>query len=178
VSAQGFCNETGLADFLSPDSVGPWTIDTNKTLTFWACKPLPTGEQDPAYYIYLRGRGVIYEEDIGNISCTVFPQPAIFPVLYHSSTDAFSTQEPIITSAHANTFSLFIEHAIITLAIGIQQAQTPSVNLVADSVGSFGLQAMGVGPYNQHTAYLPLYEAIIQGVLVDEVCAVSDSLRH
>jgi hypothetical protein len=30
---------------------------TGHVLSYWACRSMPNGEQDPAYYIYLRGRG-------------------------------------------------------------------------------------------------------------------------
>ena len=113
VAANGSCNDIGLADVTN--ALEYWTPDTTQTLTFWACKSLPIGGQDPAYYIYLRGRGVIYETVIGNITCSVGPiQPAVFPVTYQSSTRVFSTQEQISTSGPANTFSDLIEYAIFT----------------------------------------------------------------
>ena len=182
VNAQTYCNdsETGLADVPGiPGSVF-LTTDTDQTLTFGACKSLPTSEQGPAYYIYLRGRGKIYEKNIGNITCILSPaQPAIFPVTYQSSTHVFSTQdsstqESITTSAPAIAFSLFIEQAISILGIEVQQAQTAGVNLLAESAKVLGIQA-GFGHYEKNDKYLPLYGAMIQGILVDDVCPASNS---
>ena len=52
----------------------------NSTLGFWACKSPPNGSEEPAYFVYLRGRS-FYGAAIGNITCTVSPiKPAIFPV--------------------------------------------------------------------------------------------------
>lgn len=176
VIASGSCNEIGLADLPSLQNYSLPLSVTDQTLAFWACKSSPTGEQYPAHYIYLRGRGDNYEKNIGNISCTVPPiQPAIFPVMYQSSTRVFSTQEPITTSVPANTLSGVIEIAISVLGAAVLQAQTTSVNLVADSVDVLGKQAMGFGPSEQNEQYLPLYGAMIQGMLVDEVCIASNT---
>ena len=168
LATNGSCNEIGLADV--PNVLNYWTPDTNQTLTFWACKSLPTGEQETAYYIYLRGSGMIYEPVIGNITCTVYSiQPAVFPVTYQSSTRVFSTQEQISTSAPANTFSNFVEYAIFTLGGALREAQTISVNMIAGSVEGLGSQAMGFGLYEKKERYLPLFQAMIQGILVDQV---------
>jgi hypothetical protein len=146
VKAEGFCNETGQASVINLAPSYLLTLDTDQTLALWACKSLesPNGEQDQAYHIYLRGRGVTYEENIGNISCTVLIQPAIFPVTYQSSTRVFSTQEPIATSALApgDVFSELIDETLSVLSFTVQQAQTTSVNLVADSVDALGSQIM------------------------------------
>ena len=175
VAANGSCNEIGLADVANVLDYS--TPDTERTLAFWACKSLPTGQQDPAYYIYLRGRGKTYEKSIGNITCIVFPaQPALFPVMYQSSTRFFSTQERITTSPPAISFSLFIEQAISILGIEVQRAQTAGVNLIAESAKVLGIQA-GFGPYEKNEKYLPLYGAMIQGILVDDVCTASNSSR-
>jgi len=178
--AQGFCNETGLTDFMDmviEDRMvrTMQAISDIPQLIPWACKSLPTGEQDPDYYIYLRshqfGPGIADR----NISCAVSPiQPAIFPVRYQSSSRVFSTQEPIATSAPALNFD-FIEHAIWVLYLAVHLAQTPTVNLVAESAEALGSQA---GRYEASGKYLlPLYEAMIQGILVGDVCTASNSSR-
>ena len=174
VLVNGSCNEIGLTDvvtkYLMPD--------TSRTLAFWACKSImsiPTGEQYPAYYIYLRGRAV-YARAIGNISCTLFPiQPAVFPVTYQSSTGVFSTEERITASAPTENFSYLIEYALLVLRGVLQQAQTISVNLVASLVHDLGVQALELLPTEPDEQYLPLYEAMLQGILVDEVCTASNS---
>jgi hypothetical protein len=42
-------------------------------------------------------------------------------------------------------------------------------NLVAESIISFGAQSFGLTPYTKDEQYLRLYEAMIQGILVDQV---------
>jgi len=174
--AQGFCNETGLADFLHmpiEDYIVPMVYHNPHILTLWACKSLPTGEQDMHYYIYLRELGFYFGGGDLNISCTVSPiQPAMFPVTYQSSSHVFSTQEPSATSAPAINFN-FIEQAILALNLAVYLAQTATVNLVADSIEALGAQA---GQYEESGQYLlPLYKAMIQGILVDKVCTASNS---
>ena len=176
----GSCKETEQSNLdLVFGALPQTTLSTDQTLALWACKSSesPTGEQDPTYHIYLRGSGVNYEENIGNISCTVLMQPAIFPVTYQSSTGVFSTQEQITTSAlaHEDAFSDLVEEALFMLVIAAWQAQTTSVNLIADSVDALGYQAMGLRLEEQKEKYLPLYGAMIQGMLVDEVCIASST---
>ena len=171
VWVNGSCNEIGLTDVVTYYS----TPDTNGTLALWACESIPTGEQYPAYYIYLRGRAV-YARAIGNISCTLFPiQPAVFPVTYQSSTGVFSTEERITASAPTENFSYLIKYALLVLRGVLQQAQTISVNLVASLVHDLGVQALELLPTKPDEQYLPLYEAMLQGILVDEVCTASNS---
>jgi len=180
VSAQGFCNEIGLASFLGLESVA-MTTDTDRILIFWACKSTPSREQDPPptdYYIYLRGLGEIYEKSIGNISCVFNSmQLPIFPVTYQSTTRVFSTQERNTTSERPHNFDIFIEQALFILGTAVQQAQTTAGNLVASSVQDLGIMTLGVGLYAQDEMYLPLYEAMMQGMLVNEVCTASNSSR-
>ena len=173
VAANGSCNEIGLADVANVLDYS--TPDTERTLAFWACKSLPTGQQDPAYYIYLRGRGT-YEKEIGNISCTVSPiQPAVFPVTYQSSTGVFSTQERITTSIPANTFSDFIEYAILTFGNVLREAQTARANLAVSLIYVLGMQGSVTVPASLGAVeYLPLYEAMIQGILMDAVCTANN----
>jgi len=167
----GSCNEIGVTDVVA----SYWTSDTNGTLTLWACKYISTGEQYPAYYIYLRGRAD-YATTIGNISCNVSSiQPAIFPVTYQSSTGVFSTEERITASAPTEPFSDLIDDAIWNFQGVLQQAQTVSVNLVAALVQDLGVQVWKLPPGEQNEQYLRLYEAMIQGILVDEVCTASNS---
>ena len=171
VWVNGSCNEIGLTDVVTYYS----TPDTNGTLALWACESIPTGEQYPAYYIYLRGRGD-YATTIGNISCTVSPiQPAVFPVTYQSSTGFFTTEEQITASAPAEIFSDLIEDAIWVFQALLQQAQTVSVNLVAALVQELGVQDFKLPQDEQNEQYLRLYQAMIQGILVDEVCTANNS---
>ena len=176
LTANGSCNEIGQADVLTDVTDFP-TANTKATLTFWACKSSSTAEQDLSYQIYLRGR-VAYAPEIGNISCTVSPiQPAVFPVIYQSSTGFFSTdsQAPINTSAPANTFSDLVERAINSLGAIIQQGQTIQNNLVVAAVEDLILQNLRQSYYQQNEQFLPLYEAMIRGILVDQVRTASNS---
>ena len=144
------------------------TLNSNNTLTFWACKSAPSGTTEPSYTIYLRGYAN-YESSIGNITCNVSPiQPAIFPVTYRSLTGLFSANKSISTSP--NTFPGFIDTAILVLGDIVLQAQGEQSNLVAESVFTFGVKSFGLTPYTQNEEYLQLFEAMIQGILEYEVC--------
>jgi len=140
-----------------------------KSLVFWACKSIPSAREDPVYYIYLRGREN-YATAIGNITCTVSPiQPAIFPVMYESRRRIFSTKELIGTSEPGNITSDCMGRALIGLANFVLQSQSAESNLVAESVIALGVQSLGLSPNEANKAYLPLYAAMIQGILVNEV---------
>ena len=166
----GSCNETGLANVLLTASI----LNTNSTLAFWACYSIPDGQKSLDYYIYLRGCGKKYELEVGNITCRVFPiQPAVFPVTYQSSTHAFTTQEQITASVPANTFSDFIHGAIEAFGNVILGAQNLMNNPVAELVKDLGIQALEFPPHNDQ--YLPLYEAMIQGIVEDQVCTANNS---
>ena len=168
VAYNGTCD--GVADVLAGAVIQLVTPNVDNTLTSWACKSVPNGEEDPAYYLYLRGR-VNYIQAIGNITCTVFPKPAVFPVTYQSNKQIFSSKEPIQTSR--NTFSGFIDRAVVAQMGIILAAQGIQSNLVAESIISSGVQSFGLPPYVQNEQYLRLYEAMIQGILVDQVCPFS-----
>lgn len=172
--ANASCDGIGQANVLK-DVVQYSMTNTNNTLAFWACQSIPTVEQDPAYYIYLRG-WANYATEIGNISCTVSPiQPAIFPVTYRSITGLFSAQEQISASTPSSSFSVIIEAAIIGLGNSINVGQTIYNNLVAASVTNLGVQSLALPADEPNEQYLPLYEAMIQGVLVDQVCTANNS---
>jgi len=151
-------------------SENPITVPNNyKTLLFWACKSIPTVGEDPVYYIYLRGFQN-YATAIGNITCTVSQiQPAIFPVIYQSKKGIFSTKELIRTSKPGNTTLASIEMALSELGNTILQSQSGQSNVVAESVIALGVQSLGLSPNETNKAYLPLYAAMIQGILVNQV---------
>jgi len=101
------------------------TPNTDNTLMFWACMSTPAGGEDPVYYIYLRGRER-YATAIGNITCTVSPtRPAIFPVMYQSKADIFSTKELVGTSKPGNITSMIIMRALAELGDIVLQSQSP-----------------------------------------------------
>ena len=83
---------------------------------------------------------------------------------------------PEFLSTWRAIFSLFIKQVISILGIEVQQAQTAGMNLLAKSARVLRIQA-GFGPYKKNEKYLPLYRAMIQGILVDDICTVSNSLH-
>ena len=166
VAYNGTCSELGLADVLTNvvDFVVP---DINSTLTFWACKSIPTGGDELAYYIYLRGRQ-LYETAIGNITCTLSPiTPAIFPVTYQSASGIFSSTK--LLSTFTNTPPGFIERMLVAFGDIVSEAQNTVANLVAETVIASGVKTFQLQPYQPTEQYLRLYEAMIQGIIEYEV---------
>ena len=136
---------------------------------FWACMSTPAGGEDPVYYIYLRGRER-YATAIGNITCTVSPtRPAIFPVMYQSKADIFSTKELVGTSKPGNITSMIIMRALAQLGDIVLQSQSLQSNVVAESIIALGVQSLGLSPNKTSETYLQLYAAMIQGILVNQV---------
>ena len=165
----GSCNQTGLHDPI-PLYGDYHILHTDSTLAVWGCY----SEQDQAYHIYLRGHD-IYEAEIGNISCSFSQiQPAIFPVTYQSSKNVFSTQEPVTDSATPSEFfSNSIYSAINSLWYLVIMAQNALNNQIAESVKDLGIQALWLQPPNDR--YMPLYEAMLQGMLMDIVCTSANN---
>ena len=167
-SVTGSCNKTVLDNPLPPNYQ---ILNTDRTLASWWC----CYYQDQVCYIYLRGSGQIYDREIGNISCSVSQiQPALFTVTYQSSTNVFSTQEQV---PHPATPSMLFSHhtywATQALTYLVHMAQNAVNNQIAESVKDLGIQALWLQPPNDQ--YLPLYEAMIQGMLMDMVCTANNS---
>ena len=163
----------GAVDILMAQGVLDYvTINSNNTLTFWACKSAPDGATEPSYVIYLKGVNSTsgnYGEWIGNIACNVSPiQPAIFPLTYESIAGTFSAKDSIATNT--TTFSGFIDKAIVGLGDIIWEGQNWESNLVAESVVTFAVKSFNQLPYQQNDQYLQLFEAMIQGILEYQVC--------
>ena len=127
------------------------------------------GTQVPSHSIYLCGRH-FYDTPIGNITCTVSPQSAIFPVMYESTTRLFSTEKPIVSSPIA--VSTTINDALVALGGIIAEAQNFQANLVAESVITFAVKSFGLPPQQSSPRYLRLFEQMIQSILEYEVCPV------
>ena len=162
---------TGVPSFKS--------VNGNNTLMFWACQQNST--QGASYSVYLVGYRGSYEENFGNITCTVAPiQPATFPVTYQSSSRTFSagTALPASGSVTPSAFSLLANYTLIGLGGVISEAQNFDSNLVAESVITFGVKSFALDPYSRNSTYLRLYEQMIQGILEYEVCPVGDSSFH
>ena len=165
------CTDLGLANVLT-DVVDYPTPNTNSTLTFWACKSVPTDGTEPIYSIYLRGR-LNYASSIGNITCRASSiKPAIFSVEYQSAPNIFSSSE------EPNTTFATITPGLMELALGglgavIEESQNIKSNLVADSVVTFGVKEFQLQPYERSEKYLRLYEEMIRGIIEYEVCLVN-----
>lgn len=142
-------------------------INSNNTLTYWACQSPPNSTKTPEYFVYLRGLN-FYEKAIGNITCNISPiQPGIFPATYHSLPGVFSLTDSNITSPLA--FSGLLEQSLTALGAIISEGQGWQANEVAESVITFGVKSFGLEPYVPTPEYLRLYEAMIQGVIDYEV---------
>ena len=113
-----------------------------------------------------------YDPPIRNITCTVSPQSAIFPVMYKSTTRLFSTYEPIVSSPIA--VSTTINDALVALGGIIAEAQNFQANLVPESVITFAVKSFGQPPQQSSPQYLRLFEQMIQGILEYEVCPVDN----
>jgi len=168
----GTCD--GLADVL--DASAWYVVPNMNPFMFWACKSIPTGEKQPTYYIYLRGDRPedYYAWMFGNITCTVSPiQPAIFPVTYQSSAGTFAPKEQIATSV--NTFPELTEIALRNLASIVMYAQNMLDNPVARLVNDLGVRSFGLPQNEPNKKYLQIFEAMIQGILVEQVCPANHS---
>ena len=177
VAYNASCPDLGLANVLT-NVVDYPTPNTNNTLTFWACKSVPTDGKEPTYHIYLRGR--LGYASFADVTCSLSSiQPTIFPVEYQSAPSIFSSSEPNAPFSNA-TFSnaTFPAPALIEYAIGglggvIQESQNVQSNLVAESVITFGVKNFQLQPYERNEQYLRLFEAMITGILEYEVCLVN-----
>jgi len=140
-------------------------VNGNSSLGFWACKDTPAGAQEALYHVYLSGRA-LYNATIGFITCTVTPiQPAVFPVMYQSRPNIFLSKEPITTST--NAFTELTDRAVNALGAIIWESQNWQANLFAESVFTFGVKSFKLPPpvNTRDDGYLPLFEAMIQGIL-------------
>jgi hypothetical protein len=148
-------------DDVFPDAKTFTSLNSNNSLTFWACKS--PGTNASSYLLYLRGLQN-YAESIGNITCTASIQPAILKVKYDSYLGAFRSHHVVETSP--TTFSGFIDQAVGELGTLIADAQTPELNLIANSVTALGVRYLGFPADGQPAEYLPLYAAMLQGTVL------------
>ncbi|TFK18371.1 hypothetical protein FA15DRAFT_627956, partial [Coprinopsis marcescibilis] len=150
-----FMNQRRVVTFVVPNS--------NNSLVYWACKATPDQTPLPSYNLYLRGR-VNYAETIGRITCSVNPvQPAIYPMSYQSTSHLFSTKERV--SAASSEHTGLIENALVALSGIIYESQNFQSNLVAESVFTFGIKSFNLPDRGLHEEYLPLWEAMLGGML-------------
>jgi hypothetical protein len=82
-------------------------------------------------------------------------------------------QPPILRK----TFSGFVESALRALGGIFWEAQLLENNRLAESVIAFRVQSLGLPQDGRNEQYLRLYEAMMPGILVDQVClAINFSL--
>ena len=160
----GTCDGPGQVDILDPSQ--PFTVlNSNNTLTFWACKSTSSEADSPSYSIYLRGIGSGYEEIIGNITCNISQiQSAIIPVTFHSLQGYFNVSAADPFSPTTTIFSNITDHSIIALGGLVQEGQGQAGNLLAESVLTFEEKFPNSPVYDQDR-YLQLNEAMIQGIM-------------
>ena len=170
VQFNGTCD--GQDDVL-PDGTTFTSLNSNNSLTFWACKSRGTNES--SYLLYLHGLQN-YAESIGNITCTASIQPAILEVEYGSYFGLFRSRGFIETSPA--TSSGFIDQAVAGLGTIIADAQNRELNLVANSVVALGVRYFGLPADGQQDEYLRLYEAMLQGMLEYEVSRYFQCSSH
>jgi len=161
IQYNGSCEGFGQADVLTnvPQFITP---NSNNGLMFWACKSPPSAPE-LSYFIYLSGRAN-YATAFGNITCTVSPvQPAIFPLTYQSVQNVFSSAAPVVSDA--TDFSGFIDQSVTAFGGLVEEAQSQQSNLVVESIISFGAKYYNLPEGSQDPRYLPLYQAMVQGVI-------------
>jgi hypothetical protein len=174
VSTSGTCDPGDGLEPVLKDVLQYTTLNTNNTLTYWACKQSPSqGSTDPTYFVYLRGR-VNYRASIGNITCRVSPMRARdFEVAYHSLLGYFTSQASASSLGETSqrpTYSPFTDSMLVGLGNIIWEGQNWSANLFAEAVFSIGVKNFDV-PTSlvQSDTQLRLFEAMIKGVLEYEV---------
>ncbi|KAG2024018.1 hypothetical protein CC2G_001619 [Coprinopsis cinerea AmutBmut pab1-1] len=150
-----FFTDGGVIDVVVPNS--------RNRLMYWSCKAPDTDEGLPSYRMYLRGRGG-YDEMIGNVTCDLSPvQPAIYPVTYNSDFHAFSSSPA--TSLASNAYTYLIENSLIQLSGIIAESQSYEANTVAEAVFTAGIKNFGLPIRTRDDGYLPIFEAMFQGML-------------
>ena len=89
---------------------------------------------------------------------------------YESISGSFSSTEAIANST--TTFSKIIDQAVTAIADIIWESQSWPYNSVAESVFTIGVKYFGfpAPDTEQNTQYLPLFAALIQGIIDYEVC--------
>ena len=168
---QANCTQFGGSE-VSADATPFRSDNSNSSLVYWPCQSARDGTQVPSHSIYMCGRN-FYQTPIGNITCTVSTQTAIFPVMYRSTTGIFSTHEPRAFSPIA--VSTIINDPLVGLGNIISGSQNSRANAIAEQVINFAFTFFGLSPYEPSPQIWRLFERMIQGMLEYEVCSVNSS---
>jgi len=156
---------------ISVDATPLRSVNSNNSLVYWPCQSASNETEAPSYSIYLCGRN-FYKGPFGNITCTVSPQTAIFPVKFQSTSSIFSAREARAFSPIA--VSTIINDSLVGLGGVIAEGQNFQANLVAESVITFAVKSFNLPPYEPSPDFLRLFERMIQGILEYEVRPVDD----
>jgi len=142
------------------------SLNSTNSLAFWACKSPPEDGQESSYFFYLRGYQS-YATSIGNITCTASPmQPAIYNVSFTSGIFQLDDSQRTVSGT---LLPGIVEQAVGALGQLIADSQTQQTNLVASTVTAFGVKYLNLSTDEQQPDYLPLYGAMVQGILDYEV---------
>lgn len=140
---------------------------SNKALGFWACQ---TAQSGGSYNLYFHGTES-YATNIGNITCAISIQPAVFPVNWAGQLGTFTIANEHISTSPTTPTDL-IRTAVIGLGTIVWQAQNAESNLLAELVINSGTQFFETQPYTPDEQYLVLVEVMIQGIIEYEVCLI------
>jgi len=155
---------------ISVDATPLRSVNSNNSLVYWPCQSA-SNETEASYSIYMCGRN-FYKGPFGNITCTVSPQTAIFPVKFQSTSGVFSAREARAFSPIA--VSTIINDSLVGLGGVIAEGQNFQANLIAESVILLAIKSFGIPPYAPCPEFLRLFERMIQGILEYEVCPVDN----
>ena len=145
------------------------SILSRHTLGFWACGQ---GDRNPdglfnSYLLYLRGYKQ-YDHIIGNITCTLSPvQHALFPVVFSKKSGIFTSQNA--TKLFTRSPSDLIKQSILGLAAVVPEGQGHTGNSIVESVMTIGTKLFDLPPLSPDPRYLPLFEAMLQGIIEYQV---------
>ena len=152
---------------LQTGSGTPYTEDTH-LLGFMVCENA-TNTGGPYTLYFSGGPGEHYETAIGNMSCTLSSELAMFDLTYSERAGAFSANNAV--SEVGPTSTQLMHRAVNSIGEVAVQAQTSADNLLASTVITVGTKYFNLPPYKQNSTYLPLYAQMIQGMFEYEVRA-------
>jgi hypothetical protein len=169
VMTSGICDPSkGLKPALR-DVVSYFTLNTDSTLTFWACASNKStsagGPDNTTFVLFLRGRGN-YSTSIGNMTCTLSKfRSRDYNVAFTRSQGYFiAANATTLPETGRNTVESFLGFLVRAFGNVVWRTQASS-NMMAESVFDIGQRFLGVAPIGQNETYLRLCEAMIQGVM-------------
>jgi hypothetical protein len=146
------------------------TLNTNNTLTFWACASNQSssagGPDNTTFILFLRGRAN-YRTSIGNITCTLSKFRAQdYDVTFTRSQGYFvAGNVTTLPETSRNTVESFLGVLVRAFGSAVWKSQAWDSNTMAESVFDIGQRFLGVAPIEQNETHLRLFEAMIQGIM-------------